>query len=449
MKLLNIMTAPWALTPSKFTEVQEIYLRHVRGQSLSMDELQKMRASNIIRLKPKDGQARDLYQNVNGVAVIAVEGVIAKKMNLFMDISGGTSTQILGDAVRQAMDDPSVRALVLNIDSPGGSVDGTQEVAMQIFAARGEKPIVAYTDGMMASAAYWIGAAADQLYISGDTTEVGSIGVVATHVDVSKMQETSGIKTTEIVAGKFKRVTSSYAPLSDMGRATIQEQVDHIYSVFVQNVAAFRGVTPETVVKDMADGRIFLGQQAIDHGLVDGQRSLDALIGELASGRTQGGRMHGTATETIHSISQADLDTAVREARERGNSEGFAQGQADGLKAGIEQERARIKGIDDLGLKGPAELITAAKYTEPITADQLSTKVVKADQDLRTRMSEQFHADAPKPVPHTNAPKETASAIDAQELSVAIQAKVADAAKQGRRLSCTDAKNQVLAERHS
>lgn len=446
MKLLDVMTAPWAVIPEKFTEIQEIYLRHMRGQALSSDALEQLRASSVIKSKAKP-EPPDPYQNVKGVAVIDIAGVISKKMNLFSDISGGVSTQLIGQAVNQALADESIRAIVLNIDSPGGSVDGTQELARKIFSARSQKPIVAYTDGMMASAAYWIGAAAEQVYISGDTTEVGSIGVVATHVDVSKLEEARGVKTTEIVAGKFKRVASSYAPLSDMGRATIQEQVDHVYSVFVQDVAAFRGVSPEAVVKDMADGRIFLGRQAIEHGLVNGQRSLDAIITDLSSRRIQGGRMNGNTSDAPSTISQASHDQAVSEARLTGLAEGMESGKSEGLKVGIEQERARIKAIDDLDIKWSTDLIAAAKYTTPITAEQLSMQVVKSDKDLRTRMQQEFHEQAPKPVSHSNAPAESAPIIDAQELSVSIQAKVDEAAKNGRRVSYTDAKNQVMNER--
>lgn len=397
MKLLDVMTAPWALTPAKFGEVQEIYLRHVRGQALSVDQLEQMRAAGTLKLKPQE-TPREAYQNVNGVAVIAVEGVIAKKANLFMDVSGGTSTQLLGDAIRQAVADPYVTALLLNIDSPGGAVDGTQEVARQIFSARGVKPIVAYTDGMMASAAYWIGAAADQLFISGDTTEVGSIGVVATHVDLSKLEEARGIKTTEIVAGKFKRAASAYAPLSDVGRATIQEQVDHIYSVFVQDVATFRGVTPETVLKDMADGRIFLGHQAVTQRLVDGQRSLDSLLAELSTGIQPGGRMSGSVKETIAVISQADLEKAVSEARESGKKDGLAAGLAEGMQTGSEQERQRIKDVQAQFLPGHQALVQSLMFDGKTTGPEAAVKVLDAERKGKQGKLEEFFADAPAPV---------------------------------------------------
>jgi len=198
-------------------------------------------------------------------------------MNMFSKISGGVSTELIGRDFTQAMNDPNVKSIVFYIDSPGGSVDGTQELARMVMSARGKKEVVAYTDGMMASASYWIGSAADKVYISGDTTQVGSIGVVAQHVDVSKAEEKMGVKTTEIVAGKYKRVASQYGPLTEEGKSALQEAVDYIYSAFVNDVAMFRGVSVEKALS-MADGKVFMGKQAIDAGLADGVKSLPDLI---------------------------------------------------------------------------------------------------------------------------------------------------------------------------
>lgn len=415
MKLLDIMTAPWAITPDKFSEIQDVYVRHLRGQSLSSDQLAELRAAGIIKAQKAQGE-RELYQVVNGVAVIPVQGVVAKRANLFMDISGGTSTRLLVQAVTQALDDPTVHALLLDVDSAGGAVDGTQEAARQIFAARGGKPIVAYTDGMMASAAYWLGAAAERIYISGDTTEVGSIGVVATHVDYSKLEEARGIKTTEIVAGKFKRAASAYAPLSDIGRATIQEQVDHIYSVFVQDVATFRGVTPETVIKDMADGRIFLGRQAVERGLVDGVRSFDSLVSELATRHITGGaRMSGTAAATTTVITQADLDKAVSDARTSSQKEGHDAGMKEGLKLGAEQERQRIKDVQAQFLPGHQALIHECMFDGKTTGPEAAVKVLDAERKGKQAKLEDFFADAPKPVPTTQVPVDAKSGEDKRE----------------------------------
>src|SRR3990167_6400724 len=119
--------------------------------------------------------------------------------------------------------------------------------------------------------------------MKGETTQVGSIGVVATHIDISKAEEKAGIKTTEVVAGKYKRVASMYEPLSEEGFNSIQEKVDYIYSLFINDIAKFRGVSPEQVLADMAEGRVFIGANAIKAGLVDGVSTLDGLVSSAAA----------------------------------------------------------------------------------------------------------------------------------------------------------------------
>jgi signal peptide peptidase SppA len=140
---------------------------------------------------------------------------------------------------------------------------------------------------MMASAAYWIGSGADRIYISSDTVTVGSIGVVARHVDYSRAYEEAGIKVTEITAGRYKRAHSMYEPLSERGRRTIQDELDYLYGVFLSDVAPNRKLSLDTVKDERADtipwadGRIFLGRQAIDVGLVDGVSTLVDLQDKL------------------------------------------------------------------------------------------------------------------------------------------------------------------------
>jgi len=275
MKLLDILTAPWAIVPEKLIEIQNIYFTHLRGEKIDIKAIEAQIG------KPLDNPKKN-YEVIEGVAIIPVEGVLAKRANMFMRISGGTSMQLLQKDIDQAIEDPNVKSILLDIDSPGGTVDGTQELANHIYGLRGRKPMTSYAESLMGSAAYWIGSAADEIVMSGDTTQVGSIGVVATHLDVSKAEESAGYKTTEIVAGKYKRIASSYAPLSEEGRATIQDIVDHLYSVFVRDVAMNRGVSEEKVLNDMADGRIFLGQKAIKAGLVDRMETLDETIGRMS-----------------------------------------------------------------------------------------------------------------------------------------------------------------------
>ena len=275
MRLIDIVTGPWAITPEMLVEIQNIYCIHLRGPKISESYVKAVEKKNG---QPLENKQLPYEVDTQGVAVINAIGVIGKRMNLMTRISGGVSTEMLGKDILQALDDPNVKSIILNVDSPGGTVDGTQELANMIYDNRDRKPIVTFSDGMIASAAYWIASATDKVFISGDTNFIGSIGVVARHVDVSKLEEKAGIKTTEITAGKYKRISSEYEPLSKDGQADIQSKVDYIYSVMVTDIAKFRGVPVETVLKDMADGKIFIGNQAIDADLVDGKMSMVSLI---------------------------------------------------------------------------------------------------------------------------------------------------------------------------
>jgi signal peptide peptidase SppA len=287
MKMLDIVTAPWAIRPDRLIELQEIYIAYVRGEKIDLGEVEAKLGRTL------DNQPQG-YTVENGVAVIPMDGVIAKRMNALHRISGGVSSELVARDFRAAMADPSVKSILFYVDSPGGAVDGTQELAREIAQARGQKSITAFSDGMMASAAYWIAAAADKIFISGDTTQVGSIGVVARHIDVSKYEEKIGVKTSEIVAGRYKRIASQHEPLSESGRRSIQDAVDHFYNVFLGDVSQFRGLSLETVKEGKADtipwadGRIFYGKQAIAAGLVDGVSTLAALIGANSTATISG-----------------------------------------------------------------------------------------------------------------------------------------------------------------
>ncbi len=274
MRLLDVLNAPWAIVPEKLLEIREIYFTHLRGEKIDLRAIEA-------RLGQALNNEQQGYQVVEGVAVLPIEGVIAKRMNLFTHVSGGVSTQLVERDFKAALTDHRAHSILLSVDSPGGNVDGVFELARAIYEARGRKPVVALANGMMASAAYWIGSAADRVLITGETTQVGSIGVVATHTDISKAEEMRGVKTTEITAGKYKRIASEHKPLSDEARAAIQEQVDHVYSVFVNEVARHRGTDVETVLDKMADGRIFLGKKAIEAGLVDGVSTEAGLVRQL------------------------------------------------------------------------------------------------------------------------------------------------------------------------
>lgn len=379
MKLLDVLTAPWAIEPAKLLEIQAIYATHLRGEKIDIAGVEA-RIGKPLANEPK------AYEVIDGVAVLPLEGVIAKRMNLFTQISGGTSTEIAARNLRQALADPEVHSIILSIDSPGGTVDGTQALADLVLAARDTKPIVTLASGMMASAAYWIGSAAQQAFIGDGTTMVGSIGVVATHTDVSKAEEMQGLKTTEIYAGKFKRIASEYGPLTEAGRQNIQERVDYTYSLFVSAVAKHRGVSEDKVLKDMADGRVFIGEQAVAAGLVDGVSTLGALVARLNEQRAG-------AAQSTQTIQGADMPLT----REQLASEHAELLQAV-LAEGAASERARIQAVQAQSIPGHEALITTMMFDGTSTAGDAAQAIVAAERQQRQAHAQAQAADAPPPV---------------------------------------------------
>jgi capsid assembly protease len=395
MRLLDVINAPWAITPEMLGEIHAIYDRHMRGDKIDLESLSA--ATGISFDSSPKG-----YTVEDGVAVLAIDGVIAKRMNLMTKISGGVSSELVGRDFAAALADRSVQAIVLAIDSPGGTVDGTPELADQIYQARGQKPIIAVTDGMMASAAYWIGSAADQVFISSEVALTGSIGVVTKHVDMSAAEAKQGIKTTEIFAGQYKRIASQYEPLTSEGRAYIQEAVDHAYGVFVDAVARNRGASIDTVLGKMADGRTFHGSQAVEAGLVDGVATLSAAIEqarELARKPqpiTRAGDAHATATQEEHmdlktlKEQHPDLVAAISAEALTGQIELLETAKAEGAQS----ERDRIAAVRSQALPGHEALIERLAFDGVSTGDDAAKAIIAAERDLRTVAAERMEQES-------------------------------------------------------
>lgn len=266
------------------------------------------------------------YQIANGVAVIQSTGITMKQPSLLLSLLGGTSTRALEGAISRAAADPAIKAVVMVIDSPGGTVDGTETLAQAIRAADAAKPVYALATGTMASAAYWYGSAARAVYAAEGTTAIGSIGVVATHTDTSKRHEQAGIKVSEIVAGRYKRISSQHGPLTAEGKDTLQTQVDYTYGLFLAAVAQHRGATVQRVMSDMADGRIFIGEQARQAGLIDGIKSLDQLLSEVSSGAVNvPRRAYSSQPAARKTMTRAEIDVKAKQMAASGQAESYLE----------------------------------------------------------------------------------------------------------------------------
>lgn len=209
----------------------------------------------------------------DGVAIVPVLGPIFRRANLFTEVSGATSVEVLATDLATAAADPGIKAIVLDIDSPGGQATGISELAGQIRAIdRTAKPVTAYVDGMAASAAYWLASAAGRI-VTSDTGLLGSIGVVGTY----KPEKDAPIKIISSIS-PLKQAT----PDTEMGRAEMQRVIDELGTLFVDAVATNRGTSPERVVSNFGKGGVLVGGEAVKVGMADAIGTLEAVISSLS-----------------------------------------------------------------------------------------------------------------------------------------------------------------------
>ena len=212
------------------------------------------------------------------VGMVSIRGPIFN--SALAEMFGLTTYAGIRRAMVAAVNDPAVEKILLAVDSGGGTVSGVYDTAQMISTVNAKvKPVTAMAGDTMASAAYWLGSAASKVY-SGQMSMVGSIGVIGVHKEYSKQLAADGVTVTVLRAGKYKALANPVEPLSSAAEAQMQAHLDAVYQVFVEAVAAHRGVTPAQADK-MAQGREFFGQAALDAGLVDGITTLGAVVGGL------------------------------------------------------------------------------------------------------------------------------------------------------------------------
>jgi signal peptide peptidase SppA len=424
MRLADLVYGVWALMPEQLLELQAIYATHLRGEKIDVKAIEASLG------RPLANEQKG-YQLVNGVAVLGVQGAISPKANLMTQISGGASAQLFVRDLNAAAEDPNVKSCVLAMDTPGGNVLGIPAArdAVRNFGAR--KPIVTHSDGVLASAGYWIGGAANRVYIADSMVQVGSIGVVYTHTDTSGAESKAGIKKTVVTAGKYKRLDTVDGKLTEDAMGSLQEKADYVYSVFAGNVAEDLGVSVDTVLQHMADGRVFIGQQAIDVGLVDGVSTLDALVDAMATNpasfaprrkaKVRGAAGHsksigaGAAHEGTSPQAEASAPapanperTPMSDAENKPLTLEALQAEhpilhTQALAAGAAAERERIKGVREQSLPGHEALIETLAM-DGTTTPAMAAMAVMAAQRTALAAAAKAHADdAPKAAKQSNA----------------------------------------------
>lgn len=204
---------------------------------------------------------------------------------------GGATVERLTATLREIGADPSIGTVLLEVDSPGGTVSGVPELAAEVRRLRESKRVVALANSLATSAAYWIASQADEIVATPEAL-IGSIGVFTVHDDYSQMWQQAGVKTTYISAGKYKTEANPDEPLSDEAREHLQSMVDAAYNLFVSDVAKGRGVTAAQVKSDYGQGRVLPAAQAKELGMID----------RVASGQETMSRLLGSRSETVGAI---------------------------------------------------------------------------------------------------------------------------------------------------
>jgi signal peptide peptidase SppA len=252
---------------------------------VAMDAHERMLAGAFTTNASGSGKSEDqpyLLKIQGDVGVIDIKGPLVNRDSWMNKYFGITSYADISRALVYAAEESSIKGILLDIDSGGGAVNGVADAGNLISTVNKLKPVWAFSGGGMASAAYWLGASARKVY-SSNTSLLGSIGVITTHMEYSKALKEAGVGVTVMRAGKYKALANPMEPLSEKALEQIQAQLDAAYQVFIEHVAQARGVTVQVADQKMGQGREFFGDAALAAGLTDGIDSFDKVFGKFAA----------------------------------------------------------------------------------------------------------------------------------------------------------------------
>lgn len=298
MRDVHVMRAvwhtPWFILPDTLRTICAVVARHVKGEPISEEFRERLLAA-----EPPQPRTAET------VAVLPLFGVLGYRMDLMLATSGGTSLQRFAVAFRLALADPGVKAILIDVDSPGGGVEGVDELSKEIYQARGVKPIVAIADPLAASAAYYLASAADEL-VAMPSGSVGSIGVVTEYLDDSEAVKLAGLSRTVIAQPEHK--AEFWGALTDDAKARLEDVVGQYYAMFKKAVARNRGISVADVERkygEIGPGRLLTAQEALRVGMVDRIATFEDTVARLAGRR-------GTVT-TIRTETEAPASLAAGE----------------------------------------------------------------------------------------------------------------------------------------
>ena len=305
----EFLATPWALMPERLSALASVVSRWSQGSPASDAAKFQVQTDRVLRDTRRQTSAAI---SGGGIAVIPVYGVITQRGNMVDDVSGPgmVSTQLVTQMLRQAIADDAVSQILLDIDSPGGSVYGVSELGDAILSARAQKPVVAIANSLAASAAYWVGSQASEFYVTAGG-EVGSIGVWQAHFDYSQAFAAEGVTPTLISAGKFKVEGNPYAPLSEEAQGFMQSRVDDYFQAFTKAIAKGRNLSISQVREGMGQGRVLGADAALAQNMVDGIASFDQVLSKMQKDAASWAKSSPTAKPKSSRLAQARTELGI------------------------------------------------------------------------------------------------------------------------------------------
>ena len=362
------------------------------GQRLMAD----ISAARALSMTPDARPPEPLrFAKYGNVAVVGIKGSLINGYAGFMGYFGYTGYGDVKAAVSQALADDSISSILLDVDSGGGQVAGVHDLSKFLAKAGKMKPMITYTGGTMASAALWSGSSGKKVFASESAT-VGSLGILVMHVDRTEQLAKEGLKVTVIRAGDKKALSNPYEKLSEEAKAEMEDQAQAFYSLFLGHVAEQRGLNAEVADEKFGQGRVFIGQQAVDAGLVDKLGTFEEALAEavklgeasnkrnLRSQAAPGTRQstmagHNAAIETTPTSQMpTELSPEALAAAEAGVDLAPPTAQVDPQVAVLQAEVEQLK-ADLATAKADAETAAAAS-AQALTAAQAELATAKEAQ---------------------------------------------------------------------
>ncbi len=347
----RVYNTPLMIHPDKARVIEAVLRGRAEGAPLPAEAVEWR----------ENRQGKPYRVTERGTGVISIYGTLVHRAMGFDAWSGLTGYTRLAARLRTAMEDREVLRILFDVDSPGGEVSGLYDLASKIRAANESKPVWAIANESTYSAAYALAVAAGRL-ITPRTGNVGSVGVIALHVDQSARDEKQGYRYTPVYAGARKNDFSPHQPLSGRAEAWLQAEVDRMHGMFIEHVARERGIEAGAVRG--TEAAVLNADDALELGFIDAVAGFDDTIEEMesagggsgfsmrASARApEGGpamaREDTTAADDrpAGQFTQYDLDQARQEGHDAGHAQGLDEGQQKGTGMGRDLERGRIRAI--------------------------------------------------------------------------------------------------------